>query len=157
MVIAIGCISLSVSWLTCATSVCTQVGAVGAAIGREVRNLSLNAGGSEEEARHLLAARALGCHVATARRQLADEGSCGAGQIWCWMSCQSIEQLDCDKPDAQCRNPADALSPPRLWPQDYLVRALIIPLPASPHPSGLNAGLFVLPIMRGEAYKRRGA
>lgn len=105
--------------------------------GRQVRDLSLGSAGAGEQAQqHLLAARALGCHVETARRQLADEGSCGAGQIWCWMSCQSIAQLDCDKTSAQCRNPTDAQSPPRLWPHDYLVRDLSSP---SPPPSSSSA------------------
>jgi hypothetical protein len=107
-----------------------------AAGSRQVRELSLRSAGGAEQATHLLAARALGCHVASARRQLADEGSCGAGQIWCWMSCQSIAQLDCDKTSAQCRNPTDVQSPPRLWPQDYLVRDLS---PPSSHPSSRSA------------------
>mmetsp|Transcript_23883 Transcript_23883/g.32833 ORF Transcript_23883/g.32833 Transcript_23883/m.32833 type:complete len:652 (+) Transcript_23883:108-2063(+) len=53
-----------------------------------------------------------GCHPV--RRTLADENSCTGEQIYCWMSCQSTADLECDTSEALCRSPTGAL-----WPQDF--------------------------------------
>ena len=58
-------------------------------------------------------ASALGC--SPTRRQVADEGSCGADEVFCWMVCMKTSYLPCGKEDLQCRNPAGML-----WPTDFV-------------------------------------
>ncbi|KAG5185560.1 hypothetical protein JKP88DRAFT_180210 [Tribonema minus] len=56
-------------------------------------------------------------HNISAQRVLADEGSCGVDEVYCWMSCMQIPAaLTCPKADIVCINPTDGT----LWPEDYV-------------------------------------
>ncbi|KAG5185579.1 hypothetical protein JKP88DRAFT_180232 [Tribonema minus] len=56
-------------------------------------------------------------HNLSAQRVLADEGSCGADEVYCWMSCMQIPAaLTCSKADIVCINPTNGT----LWPEDYM-------------------------------------
>lgn len=69
------------------------------------------------------AAPAIGCSPAPAgpagdggrRRLLDDEASCGAGEVYCWMSCVSVpEALPCLSKDAVCLSPSG-----KVWPTEF--------------------------------------
>eukprot|EP00667_Euglena_gracilis_P005540 EG_transcript_5578 len=58
---------------------------------------------------------AMGC--SPQHRFLADSGSsCGAGQMYCWMTCMSISALTCPASQVTCKDPAKGTT----WPDDYL-------------------------------------
>lgn len=60
-------------------------------------------------------ASAAGC--SPTRRRLADEGSCGANEVYCWHSCMAMPaNTTCSKTEAVCANIND---PSMLWPRDY--------------------------------------
>ncbi|KAG2486951.1 hypothetical protein HYH03_014448 [Edaphochlamys debaryana] len=52
-----------------------------------------------------------------ARRRLVDENSCGADQVYCWMSCVNISALACDKSAVLCQDKYTG----GLWPRDYMI------------------------------------
>ncbi|KXZ48011.1 hypothetical protein GPECTOR_31g375 [Gonium pectorale] len=60
------------------------------------------------------AASAVGC--SPTRRLLADEGSCGANEVYCWHSCMPMPaNATCGKAEILCQNVNNGL----LWPQNY--------------------------------------
>lgn len=61
-------------------------------------------------------ASTLGC--SPTRRILMDEGSCGADEMLCWMTCMSSAHLNCSAGSIVCGDPS---VPGSQWPQDYLI------------------------------------
>mmetsp|Transcript_25463 Transcript_25463/g.55353 ORF Transcript_25463/g.55353 Transcript_25463/m.55353 type:complete len:730 (-) Transcript_25463:789-2978(-) len=50
------------------------------------------------------------------RRKLADEESCGADEVYCWMSCMKIpSKLTCGKANILCENPQG-----KIWPDEFI-------------------------------------
>ncbi|KAG2431921.1 hypothetical protein HYH02_013140 [Chlamydomonas schloesseri] len=80
---------------------------------RQLTHAQFHDGGRASEA------SAAGC--SPTRRLLVDENSCGADQIYCWMSCMAIPaNATCGKSDIVCASTKNAS---RLWPQDFLIPA----------------------------------
>ncbi|GFR44450.1 hypothetical protein Agub_g5654 [Astrephomene gubernaculifera] len=55
------------------------------------------------------------------RRVLVDESSCGADQVYCWMSCMNMTKLQpgdasCNKSEVVCADPYTSL----VWPQNFI-------------------------------------
>ncbi len=81
------------------------------------------------------------------RRRLADEGWCGAAEIYCWHSCMSMAaaNLTCSKSEAVCANSKNTSL---LWPQNYTAPGsntaghcmdCTIMCPAAPPPSSTSS------------------
>mmetsp|Transcript_23521 Transcript_23521/g.80154 ORF Transcript_23521/g.80154 Transcript_23521/m.80154 type:complete len:383 (-) Transcript_23521:77-1225(-) len=74
---------------------------------------ALAAGAQREEG--AVGCSPLGGGSGAARRSLSDEGSCGAGQVYCWMSCVDVpEGAGCGADEAQCVGPDGSV-----WPDEF--------------------------------------